>query len=51
MNSVPSRPAVNDPYTVHVDYSDGTSDDLPLPVTAVLNNFATRDISDRQYRS
>ncbi len=39
-NSLPARPAVGDGYTVHVDYPDGSFDDLSLPVTAVLNSFA-----------
>jgi hypothetical protein len=40
MNLVPARPSVGDLYTVHIEYSDATSENLSLPVTAVLDSFA-----------
>ena len=39
-SGVPARPSIGDLYTVHIEYSDNTSEDLNLPVTAVLDNFA-----------
>lgn len=35
------RPSVGDPYTVRVGYSDGTSEDLTVTVSAVLDTFPT----------
>ncbi len=39
-SGVPARPSIGDLYRVHIEYSDNTSEDLDLPVTAVLDNFA-----------
>jgi hypothetical protein len=37
---VAARPSVGDTYTVHVNYSDNTSENLSMPVIVVLDDFA-----------
>ena len=37
--SVTSRPNIGDPYTIQVGYSDGSSENVPLTVTTVLDTF------------
>ncbi len=39
MNIANLRPNVGDPYTLHLGYSDGTSEDVTVTVSAVLDAF------------
>jgi hypothetical protein len=39
--SVPSRPGVGDSYSFAIDYSNGSNESVSVPVTGVVDTFAT----------